>query len=125
MMPLEHQILSFLYHGWTGIIFGFFFSFISLSIQTSCFIIRLLVMVLFMQLSVLLIFIGLYHINGGVTHLYSILFFLIGILLYYSILYPVIRPLFIKIIQFMTRQLHKIKTILYKLKPKRKNVSKL
>ena len=103
MMPLQQQILSFLYHGCVGSIFGFLFSFVSLAIQNHKFIFRLFIMSSFMSIFTISMYIGLFHINGGRTHLYSIFFFLFSILLYYYMLYPALRDIFIKIIKIINK----------------------
>lgn len=111
MMPLREQILSFLYHGIMGGLFGFFFSFISLFIHSFSFFFRLLYLSLFMLSFTLALFYGLFQINGGVTHLYGISFFLIILILYYFMLYPTVRPFFLHLLKLLKPWHNKIKTV--------------
>lgn len=102
-MTLIQQILSLCYHLWMGICFAFVFSFISLLLNYFKRYIRILMMVLFGFLFTLVFYYGLYKLNYGVSHLYGMMSFIVGCLLYYEVAYSYALKLFIPILAFLKR----------------------
>lgn len=89
-MLLPQQIQAILYHLMIGWLYGCTFSFLcSLSIYIRFRLLKGFVEILYHIVFILISFYGLYHINGGVTNLYLIAFFLLGIFLYYTLYLPV------------------------------------
>lgn len=94
-MALSLQIYSLAYHFIAGMLFAFCFSFLSLFLIRMKNIARILFLNIFCLSFTLCFFYGLYHLNNGITHGYAILFFLLGLLLYYQGIYGYCLPAFL------------------------------
>lgn len=95
-MLLPQQIQAILYHFMMGWIYGCTFSFLcSLLTSIRFSFIKGIFEVGYHIGFTLLAFYGLYHINGGVTNLYLIVFFLLGVCVYYKWYLPVLIGFFL------------------------------
>ena len=84
-MLLPTQIQAILYHFLMGWVYALGFSFIITFLKYTKFsFVRGFMEILYHVLFTSLMFYGLYKINGGVTNLYLIAIFLIGVLIYYA-----------------------------------------
>ena len=94
-MLLPQQIQAILYHFMMGWVYGCTFSFLcSLLVVVRISFLKGLFEISFHIGFTLLLFYGLYQINGGVTNIYLITFFLIGVFLYYRWYLPVFIDFF-------------------------------
>lgn len=94
-MLLPQQIQAILYHLMMGWVYGCTFSFLCsftayMRFQLGKGLLEILYHVFFIVLS----FYGLYQINGGATNYYLIIFFLVGIIVYYQWYCPVFIGVF-------------------------------
>lgn len=84
-MLLPQQIQAILYHFMMGWFYGCTFSFLcSLSTYIRSVFIKTIVELIYHIGFTLLLFEGLYHINGGITNLYLLVIFIIGVCIYYK-----------------------------------------
>lgn len=94
-MLLPQQIQAILYHLMMGWFYGCTFSFLcSLTAYIRFTIGKGCLEIIFHVGFVLLAFYGLYLINGGVTNYYLIVFFLLGVIVYYKWYCPVFIEVF-------------------------------
>lgn len=94
-MLLPTQIQAILYHFLMGWVYAFGFSFLISFVKYLRFpIMKGLMEIVYHILFTFLMFYGLYKINGGITNAYLIVFFLVGILIYYSLYLKVFMQLF-------------------------------
>lgn len=101
-MALTVQIQTLLYHFFGGIVFAFFFSFLSLLLIRMSIWMRILVLNVFCLSSTLFFFYGLYQINNGITHIYALLFLFLGISLFYQLIYLHLLPIFLFLLKIMS-----------------------
>lgn len=128
-MLLPQQIQAILYHLMIGWLYGYSFSFLcSLSIYIRFRFMKGFVEILYHIVFILISFYGLYHINGGVTNLYLIAFFLLGVFIYYTLYLPVFmegftwfKRMFKPVKQFYLNTRHKFIKVL----KKRRNLMKM
>ena len=84
-MLLPTQIQAILYHFLMGWVYAFGFSFLISFVKYLRFpILKGIVEILYHILFTSLMFIGLYKINGGITHIYLICFFILGAFIYFT-----------------------------------------
>lgn len=89
-MLLGEQVQAILYHFLMGWIYGCTFSFLcSLTVHLRFALLKSCLEILYHICFTMLAFYGLYRINGGVTTLYLIGFFLMGVFIYYRWYLPV------------------------------------
>lgn len=89
-MLLGEQVQAILYHFLMGWMYGCTFSFLcSLTVHLRVSLIKGCLEILYHICFTLLTFYGLYQINGGITDMYLILFFLLGVFIYYKWYLPV------------------------------------
>lgn len=101
-MLLPVQIQSILYHILTGWIYALGASFIISFIKFIHFpFIKGVLEIVYHLCFTTLMFYGLYHINGGITNIYLIGFFLLGVIIYYSCYLRVFLELFSNIRRFL------------------------
>jgi len=94
-MLLPQQLQAILYHFVMGWVYGCTFSFLcSLTVYLHFALMKGIAEILYHAVFTLLAYYGLYQINGGVTNLYLILFFLLGIVIYYRWYLPVFNGFF-------------------------------
>lgn len=94
---LYEQMIALGYHLLAGQLLGFLYSFLSLCCMSFSSGIRTFLYTVFSMLFTLLFYFGLYGINGGVTHIYLLVIFLLGIYLYYYFFYELLLPIFFAI----------------------------
>lgn len=101
-MLLSTQIQAILYHFLMGWVYAFGFSFFVTFVKYLCYpLIKAIMEIVYHILFTFLMFYGLYKINGGITNAYLIAFFLLGILIYYSLYLVVFMQLFHAIKKFL------------------------
>lgn len=84
-MLLPQQIQAILYHLLMGWVYALGFSFIIAFLKYRRFpVLKGITEIIYHILYTLLMFYGLYQINGGITNMYLIGFFILGTLLYYA-----------------------------------------
>ena len=94
-MLLPQQIQAILYHFISGWVYGCTFSFLcSLIVYLRFSVLKACAEIIYHIGFTLLAFYGLYQINGGVTNVYLIVFFMIGIMVYYKWYLPVFQSFF-------------------------------
>ena len=94
-MLLPTQIQAILYHLLMGWVYALGFSFLVSFVRYLRFpFIKGLMEIVFHILFTSLMFYGLYQINGGITNIYLIAFFIFGVLIYYYLYLPVFMQLF-------------------------------
>lgn len=95
-MLLAQQIQAILYHVMMGWVYGCTFSFLcSLTAYLRFSFMKGLLEVIYHIGFTILMFYGLYKINGGVTNLYLIILFILGVFVYYRFYLPVFNEFFI------------------------------
>lgn len=95
-MLLPQQIQAILYHVMMGWVYGCTFSFLcSLTVYLRFTLIKGFVEIIYHIGFTLLLFYGLYKINGGITNLYLCVLFIFGVFLYYKWYLPVCMDMFI------------------------------
>lgn len=83
-MLLPQQIQAILYHFMMGWMYGCTFSFLcSLTVYLRFSILKGFMEIIYHIVFTLLLFYGLYQINGGVTNLYLVVMFIMGVCIYY------------------------------------------
>lgn len=114
-MLLPTQIQAILYHFLMGWVYAFGFSFLISFVKYLRFpILKGIVEILYHILFTSLMFIGLYKINGGITNIYLICFFILGAFIYFTWYLSVFLQLFTAI----RRLLHPFKVKLLVAKSK-------
>lgn len=114
-MLLPTQIQAILYHFLMGWVYAFGFSFLISFVKYLRFpIFKGIVEILYHILFTSLMFIGLYKINGGITNIYLICFFILGAFIYFTWYLSVFLQLFAAI----RRLLHPFKVKLLVAKSK-------
>ena len=114
-MLLPTQIQAILYHFLTGWVYAFGFSFLISFVKYLRFpILKGIVEILYHILFTSLMFFGLYKINGGITNIYLICFFILGAFIYFTWYLSVFLQLFAAI----RRLLHPFKVKLLVAKSK-------
>lgn len=94
-MLLPQQIQAILYHFMMGWMYGCTFSFLcSLIVSLRFSFIKGIMEILYHIAFTLLMFYGLYRINGGVTNAYLIVIFLLGVFIYYKWYFIVLSQVF-------------------------------
>ncbi len=94
-MLLPTQIQAILYHFLTGWVYAFGFSFLISFVKYLRFpIFKGIVEILYHILFTSLMFFGLYKINGGITNIYLICFFILGAFIYFTWYLSVFLQLF-------------------------------
>lgn len=96
-MILGDQIQAILYHLMMGIFYGILYSFtMYIGIHLRLKVLKAFLEIVFHIFFTLLMFYGLYKINGGITNLYLILLFLFGVFLFYKFYYSIFQNIFRK-----------------------------
>lgn len=94
-MLLPQQIQAILYHIMMGWIYGCTFSFLcSLTVYLRFSFIKGVLEIIYHLCFTILLFYGLYCINGGVTNLYLCCIFILGVIVYYRWYLPVFMDMF-------------------------------
>ena len=108
-MLLATQVQSILYHFLMGWAFAFGFSMLVSFKKAFRFgFLKATLEFLYPIIFTMLLFYGLFHINGGVTDAYLILFFIFGIIIYYRFYLSVFLQFFNGIKRFLKPLQHKI-----------------
>lgn len=116
MMLLPIQIQAILYHLLMGWVYGLGFSFIlTLNRHFRIRFFKGIMEILYHILFTLLMYYGLFCINGGITNIYLIAFFLLGMILYYRYYLAVFLSFFQKIIAIFRWIRKKFKVVKYKI----------
>ncbi len=116
MMLLPIQIQAILYHLLMGWVYGLGFSFIlTLNRHFRIRFFKGIMEILYHILFTLLMYYGLFCINGGITNIYLIVFFLLGMILYYRYYLAVFLSFFQKIIAIFRWIRKKFKVVKYKI----------
>lgn len=135
-MLLATQIQSILYHFLAGWVFAFGFSMLTSFKRAFRFsFIKIILEVLYPVIYSALMFYGLYHINGGITNLYLVVIFFIGVVIYYrfyllvflqffSGIKRLLRPVRKKVMLVKSKILGIIKIPIRAYKRRRKNARK-
>lgn len=115
-MLLPVQIQSILYHFMMGWMYGLGFSFLVTFIKYLRFpLIKGFLEILYHVLFTFLMFYGLYNINGGITNLYLVVIFMIGVLIYYAFYLHVFMGLFSSIKKILRPFLKKLRVVKQKI----------
>lgn len=84
-MLLSVQVQSILYHIFMGILYGVSYSFLQyINFHLHINLIKIIFEIIFHSIFTCIMFYGLYQINGGITNLYLIIIFMIGIYIFYK-----------------------------------------
>lgn len=111
-MLLPTQIQAILYHFMIGWLYALGFSFLVTFLKYIRFpFIRGLMEIVYHILFTSLMFYGLYHINGGMTNIYLILIFLVGVCIYYAFYLAVFLNFFYRIKRFLQPIRRKIRVV--------------
>ena len=111
-MLLPVQIQSILYHFMMGWMYALGFSFLVTFIKYFRFpLIRSILEILYHILFTSLMFYGLYNINGGITNLYLIVIFGIGVVIFYAFYLRVFVGFFVGIKRILRPFLKKIRVV--------------
>lgn len=96
-MTLIEQLLAIVYHFIMGEVFALLFSFFSLCTLSFRMWGRICWYVSFTLFFTAITYYFLYRMNGGRTHIYFYLLFLVGLIMYYRFFYTSLIPLFLGI----------------------------
>lgn len=101
-MLLATQIQAILYHFLMGWVYACGFSFVVTFVKSLYYpFFKAIMEIAYHILFTLLMFYGLYKINGGITNAYLIAFFIFGVFIYYSLYLTVFLQLFYTIKRFL------------------------
>lgn len=94
MILLPEQFRLLMYHLIAGWIAGFSYQFEHpIKMQFKSLFLRNLIDFIWVTSAVLLFYFGLFHLNGGETQIYCLLFFCLGFFLYLKFYFPILSPL--------------------------------
>ena len=102
MIVLSVQIRIFVLCIVSGWLYGMLYSFLHLLFPAKRItIVRLLMEILFQCVFHLTVFYLLYNLNFGSLRLYYVLLFILGITSYYLLYYPIVFPIYTKVIHYV------------------------
>lgn len=91
-MLLSVQVQSILYHIFMGILYGVSYSLLQyINFHLHINLIKIIVEIVFHSIFTCIMFYGLYQINGGITNLYLIIIFMIGIYIFYKYYFEMVQ----------------------------------
>ncbi|MBE6107187.1 MAG: hypothetical protein E7192_00920 [Erysipelotrichaceae bacterium] len=102
LLPAQFQLLF--YHLISGWLAGFSYQFVhAIKVQFKTVFFRNLIDFLWVTFCVFLFYLGLFHLNGGETQFYCLVFLLFGFLIYMKFYFPVLHPLTVPLSKMFMR----------------------